>query len=140
MLYNNDMPSPKDAEIIRNWLTPLLDTTRGGTQNKALAEHCGVTPQAVSGWKTTGRISKSNLQKAVGFFRSAPMFEGGSALTAQETFPTWPFPDIPASRWHRLSANQRIEIQGIVRERIERFESSAGSTEVASHSNRKRRA
>lgn len=34
----------------------------------------------------------------------------------------WPFPDIDRRRFDQLSANQKIEIQGVVRERIERFE------------------
>ena len=35
----------------------------------------------------------------------------------------WPFPDIDRARFERLSPRQQIEIQGVVRERIERFES-----------------
>lgn len=34
----------------------------------------------------------------------------------------WPFPDIPPERFHALSATAKIEIQGVVRERIESFE------------------
>lgn len=35
----------------------------------------------------------------------------------------WPFPDIDRSRFSALSLRQQIEIQGVVRERIEKFES-----------------
>lgn len=35
-----------------------------GISNKRMAEHCGVTPGAVSNWLTTGTITKVNLAKA----------------------------------------------------------------------------
>jgi len=34
-----------------------------GLLGKHIAEMCGVKPQAVSNWKTTGRIDKQNLEK-----------------------------------------------------------------------------
>ncbi len=34
-----------------------------GLMGKRIAELCGVKPQAVSNWKTTGRIDKQNLEK-----------------------------------------------------------------------------
>jgi transcriptional regulator with XRE-family HTH domain len=34
-----------------------------GLMGKQIAEMCGVKPQAVSSWKTTGRIDKQNLEK-----------------------------------------------------------------------------
>jgi transcriptional regulator with XRE-family HTH domain len=34
-----------------------------GLKGKRIAELCGVKPQAVSNWKTTGRIDKQNLEK-----------------------------------------------------------------------------
>jgi len=36
-----------------------------GLTSVAVAEFCGVTPQAVNGWKTTGRIGKDQLPKLV---------------------------------------------------------------------------
>lgn len=41
----------------------------------------------------------------------------------------WPFPDIDRERFDRLSLRQQIEIQGVVRERIERFEGGDGGLE-----------
>lgn len=35
-----------------------------GVSTQAMAQHCGVTPGAVSNWFSTGRISKTNLVKA----------------------------------------------------------------------------
>lgn len=35
---------------------------------------------------------------------------------------SWPFPDIDRTRFDQLKESQRYEIQGLVRERIERFE------------------
>lgn len=46
-----------------------------------------------------------------------------AAALGQTPAPTvWPFPDIEPERFDDLSPNQKIEIQGLVRERIERFE------------------
>jgi hypothetical protein len=96
------------------------------TQGKTAAElaaWCGVSPQAVSGWKKTGRISKSNLERAALFFGSGPSFTRGTMYEAREpVLHGWPFPDIDIERFQRLSFNQKIEIQGLVRDRIERFE------------------
>lgn len=39
-------------------------------------------------------------------------------------FELWPFPDIPPPRIEGLKPSQRIEIQGLVRDRIEKFEAS----------------
>ncbi len=36
---------------------------RSKVSSRAMAEHCGVTPGAVSAWFSTGRISKANLLK-----------------------------------------------------------------------------
>lgn len=36
----------------------------------------------------------------------------------------WPFPDIDRSRFDQLKDSQRYEIQGMVRERLERFEAA----------------
>ncbi|HEX8957077.1 MAG TPA: helix-turn-helix transcriptional regulator [Burkholderiaceae bacterium] len=37
-----------------------------GLSGKEIAELCGVTSQAVSNWKSTGRIDKQNLEKLAG--------------------------------------------------------------------------
>lgn len=36
----------------------------------------------------------------------------------------WPFPDIDRARFDRLKDSQRFEIQGLVRDRLERFEAA----------------
>jgi len=43
----------------------------------------------------------------------------------------WPFPDIDRERFYRLSLRQQIEIQGVVRDRIERFEHPNGKKQAA---------
>lgn len=42
-------------------------------------------------------------------------------------FSGWPFPGIQAERFHALTHDQRMEIQGIVRQWIEKFEGGAGN-------------
>ena len=58
-----------------------------GLMGKRIAELCGVKPQAVSNWKTTGRIDKQNLEKL-------------ARLTGQslEFFSTLPPEDRPSRR------------------------------------------
>lgn len=43
----------------------------------------------------------------------------------------WPFPDIERERWEALGLRKQIEIQGVVRERIESFEHPNGNKKVA---------
>lgn len=43
----------------------------------------------------------------------------------------WPFADIDPSRFDALTLRQQIEIQGVVRERIERFEADSGKIRKA---------
>lgn len=118
------MLDKSDTDTVRDWL--LLALTVAEQQGKTasdLAAWCNVSPQAVNGWKRTGRITKGHLERAALFFGSGPSFtHGAGALVAREAVPEWPFPDIERARFERLSPNQRIEIQGLVRERIERFE------------------
>jgi hypothetical protein len=123
------MLDKSDTDTVRGWL--LLALTVAEKQGKTasdLAAWCNVSPQAVNGWKKTGRITKGNLERAALFFGSGPSFTRGAGVVAREpAVGGWPFPDLDRARFERLSPNQRIEIQGLVRERIERFEAAAPS-------------
>jgi len=74
-----------DTEIVRAWLTAALggkDSKNAKGRRAALAHHCGVTPQAVSGWLKTGRITKKNLEKASSYFKHSPSFTSTAASGA----------------------------------------------------------
>lgn len=69
------MLDSEDTEVVRAWLKRALDAAALAGKSKAdLARHCNVTPQAVNGWLRTGRITKSNLERATGFFGHGPSF------------------------------------------------------------------
>ena len=53
---------------------------------------------------------------------------------------TWPFPDIDEQRFEALTAHEKIEIQGLVRERIERFEEATASKHQAPSDRGRKRA
>jgi hypothetical protein len=127
------MLDKSDTDIVREWLLVALTVAESqGKTASELAAWCGVSPQAVSGWKKTGRISKGHLERAALFFGSGPSFTRGTPYAARESVLTgWPFPDIDRDRFDGLSFNQKIEIQGLVRDRIERFEGDAPSASPA---------
>lgn len=88
-----------DTDVVKRWLSDALTVgSSRGLSKSGLAEHCSVSPQAVSGWLRTGRISKSSLAHAVNYLGSAPVFTDAptplvaaepvrtySGLTSQET-------------------------------------------------------
>lgn len=91
---------------------------------QAMAAHCGVTPGAVSNWFSTGRISKPNLAKAASLLQVS-----SDQLISDdgETPMGWPFPGIDPSRFECLTADQKLEIQGAVRNMIQGFEGDSGN-------------
>lgn len=52
-----------DAQDLRRRLIDAMDKATPRVTSAALAEACGVTPQAVNGWRKTGRIAKRHLPK-----------------------------------------------------------------------------
>lgn len=70
MLYKTD----SDTEVVRAWLTTALSGNDAKGRRAALAVHCRVSSQAVSGWLRTGRITKKNLELATAFFGHGPSF------------------------------------------------------------------
>lgn len=64
-----------DAAVVRAWLEAALrDGDPLGKTRAGLASACGVSSQAVTGWQKTGRITKTNLEKAVAYFGHGPRF------------------------------------------------------------------
>lgn len=103
-----------DSTVIKEWLAAAFESGRErGLSPADLARHCEVTPQAVHGWITTGRISKTNLTHAVGYFGHAPAFR---PLT-REPEPdyhvvTWPFPNLDQTKIRRLSRDDLLRLEG----------------------------
>ena len=50
-----------DAKELGRRLTKAMDEADPPVTGAALASECGVTPQAVSGWRKTGRLGKRHL-------------------------------------------------------------------------------
>jgi hypothetical protein len=100
-----------------------LGAERGHTLVE-LARHCGVSPQAVSGWKRTGRISKSNLEKAVEYFGSAPSFTTAMIAREPEAAAQWPFKRVSHARFARLPAGEKHRIERQVEFMVEEWEAA----------------
>jgi len=128
MLYKGS-----DADTVRAWLNHVfeLGAERGHTLVD-LARYCGVSPQAVSGWKRTGRISKSNLEKAVEYFGSAPSFTTAVIAREPEVAAQWPFKRVSYARYARLPAGEKQRIERQVEFMVEECEAAkAEKTEKA---------
>ena len=95
-----------------------------GVSPQTMAAHCEVTPGAVSNWFSTGRISKPNLAKAAALLHVSAdelISDDGEARIG------WPFPSIDPGRFERLTQDQKLEIQGVVRNMIRGFEGDEGN-------------
>lgn len=112
------MLTESDTDVVRTWLASALEIgRRHGQTAKALADHCGVRPQAVSGWLKTGRITKSNLTKAASYFGHSPTFGGMEHQVRQQRAgyaAGWPFRHIDRSKLERLSATQLAAVEAAV--------------------------
>lgn len=118
----------KDTDAVRLWLQIALapDNPRAA-KPAALAAFCNVSKQAVTGWKTTGRISKTHLGHAIQFLGSAPTFPG-LALTVQEPKAFgWPFPTIASSRFDRLPIAEKQKIEAYALFTISQWEALSNS-------------
>lgn len=113
------MLKESDSAVVKQWLDTALQG--GAVKPVDLARHCNVRPQAVSGWRRTGRISKSNLAKAAELLGSLPDFSARSApsglspiaaaskATATEppaayAAPRWPFATVDLLKLSALDA------------------------------------
>lgn len=139
MLY---VAESSDAEIVRAWIARALKTGEiRGQDKKGLAKHCGVSVQAVDGWLATGRITKSNLEKASGYFGHAPSFTTGGVHARQPlpTTPTheaWPFLRFSAKEIRDLDPKHRARIDKLVRERLDEIAEDSATTRP--HAKRRR--
>lgn len=91
--------SDTDSAVVSRWLRDAM--ARRKSTMAALAEACGVRPQAVYGWLKTGRITKRNLATAAAFLQVPPPFAEPERPAAQfsvvsaeepEAAYGWPFP------------------------------------------------
>lgn len=134
----SDGPPTTDAERVRTWLARafIVGEPKGMTP-QGLADHCGVSAQAVYGWRHTGRITKSNLQKAISYFGHAPSFgppEAPQALILREPEPGeyWPFQSIRKSEITSLSAIQLKRLEATMRQRLDEWaQDDASQTKLA---------
>lgn len=126
-----------DAEVVRAWLREAIDAyakrspadsapRRRTKTATALATHCGVSPQAVNGWLKTGRITKSNLTRAVEFFGHGPDFVQPARRLAHtySVADRWPFTRITFERFSRLLPPQRDRIEAYAEGVLSEFEAS----------------
>lgn len=121
--------SPADTEKVKAWLVAAL--TAGKRQGKSaagLAAHCEVKPQAVNGWKTTGRITKTNLAKATAYFGHGPSFLSQAVAAHEAAAPwrsaapdEWPHRFVSREEWQALDAEQRAYVESRMREAIDQL-------------------
>jgi hypothetical protein len=114
------MRHEKDADVVKAWIERAIHaiTTRG-TQLTDIAAHCGVSPQAITGWRKTGRITKKNMAVLADLAKIEPPFtvrylsghEDAAGYMAHEAPASWPFRDIdPPSYWGMDDAHRdRVE-------------------------------
>ena len=106
-----------DTAVVKAWLASALE--RGQSQGKSktgLATACAVSPQAVTGWLNTGRITKSNLTMAAAYFGHSPSFVVPGHAAIREVPATysasgWPFKLIDEAKLRRLSAEHLDRIE-----------------------------
>jgi len=113
-----------DTAVVKDWLGHALEAgaARGLTRT-GLAQHCGVTRQAVNGWISTGRIAKGHLSNAVAYLGSAPNFMAPTASPRKaaqvEQLPgryslEWPFQTIDAAAVRRLDQDTLHRLETIL--------------------------
>jgi hypothetical protein len=116
------MLKQSDTETVRQWLVEALELGRKtGKDAASLAIKCGVTAQAVSGWKRTGRITKRNLEIAIAYFGHGPSFIGEIRQATQSVNePPALYGTVPAlsvatrQRVEELSPEHRAGLEAVV--------------------------
>lgn len=123
---------------------PRLKALGFGTQ-ESFGQEFGIGNQAAVGFFLNGE-SAISLKAAAAFARglgcSVSDFSPRLAalMATADQVVGWPFPDIDPKRFSNLSDRQKIELQGVVRERIESFEKSIGAQPVVAHGKQLREA
>jgi hypothetical protein len=95
-----------------------------------LAKNLGVGPQAVTNWKLRGRVPPAQYRAIATLLNlTVNQVEGIDPPPWDKEESGWPFANISHHRFTQLEEWQRLEIQGKVREMIEKFEAerTAGS-------------
>lgn len=115
----NKKTAPRLAELIREAMdskTPKVTATE-------LAKACGVTPQAVSGWRKNGRVDKKHLQtiadltgRNTSHFLALGQKNGAKngVQTHQDEFQT------VVRAWHNASSDQKAILLGAAKSILER--------------------
>jgi len=97
-----------------------LEAHRGAPLNDSeVAFNLGISK--VYAWQL--RSGKRTKIDSVGA-RKIELHAGKAVGWMDTNFKMWPFPGIEPERFNALTYEQRIEIQGQIRERIERFEAA----------------
>ncbi|WP_252870061.1 LexA family transcriptional regulator [Achromobacter mucicolens] len=89
---------------------------RGLVPAKDVAEACGVTVQAINGWKTNGRVGKQHI-KTLARLTGLPVswWLPGDDLEDETTVPApWPFASIERERIEALPAERLKHLEGVM--------------------------
>jgi hypothetical protein len=94
-----------------------LAKVMGKTQGD-IAEWCGVQAQAVTNWKARDDMPAKHLLPCAEHLGCSIYDLLG--LPADNT--DWPFPAIPPARFHRLTAGAKLQVQGVMLDKIAELE------------------
>lgn len=106
----------------------LKDWVRAARKHKhwtqtQLGEKLHVTKGNVSAWENGHHEPSFGQLQVIAEQTGYPLMQHDlKASSGDQQLAPWPFPDIDQQRFNALTPTQRIEIQGIVRQRIEAFE------------------
>lgn len=126
------MLQKSDTETVRAWLAnAFAEGAKHGMTPAGLASLCGVTAQAVNGWKKTGRITKKNLEMATRYFGHGPSFLS-SAVVARENAAgsAWPFRTVRLNEISSLKPQQLQRLEKLIRDRLDEWREDAGDRQV----------
>ncbi|MEO8153587.1 MAG: helix-turn-helix transcriptional regulator [Rhizobacter sp.] len=121
-----------DTEVVRAWLATALEIAAKKGQTPAdLARHCKVTPQAVNGWISKGRITKKNLELASQFLGSSPSFSHPAHFVREPSAVYgWPFKTVDLAEVTALPPKLLSRLEKTLRDRLDEWaddQSAAGS-------------
>lgn len=121
--------TPTLDEQLRRRLREAVEKFDGGNAD-AFGRRIGYMNGGYIREVLAGRNGKRVREKLIDRVHARPEMRGwfSACLPVGPAEAGWPFPGIEPARFVRLSRDQQIEIQGLVRDRIERFEEASGST------------